>query len=248
VVIIGNAAGGKSTLARAVAGHRGLKLTEADRLLWQPGWKLTPAEQYERRHAEAVAGDSLVIEGLPRQDSISRILERATEIILVDLSLRVHFWLAAERQMARMEGRVNHRRANMYGLMLMTLRREGCRLTLRDFTATFPGDGMEVFATFRVFLQAVAYAGRRKLCIGPSESALLLLDENLLLALIAATQSGNRSLLDAYLCWLTRADRMNVVSIAACALATALRAHRQWLLPSPEVLAQGSFPARMSTT
>ena len=41
LVIIGNTAGGKSTLARAVAGHRGLKLTEVDRLLWQPGWKLT---------------------------------------------------------------------------------------------------------------------------------------------------------------------------------------------------------------
>jgi adenylate kinase family enzyme len=43
LVIIGNAAGGKSTLARAVAGHRGLKLIEIDRLLWQPGWEPTPA-------------------------------------------------------------------------------------------------------------------------------------------------------------------------------------------------------------
>jgi hypothetical protein len=55
-----------------------------------------------------VAGDSWVIEGLGRQDSIPGRLERATEIILVDLPLWVHFWLAAERQMAWMEGRVNH--------------------------------------------------------------------------------------------------------------------------------------------
>lgn len=108
LVIIGNAAGGKSTVALAVADYRGLKLTEVDRLLWQPGWKLTPAEQYERRHAEAVAEDGWVIEGLGRQDFIPPRLARATEIILVDLPLWVHFWLAAERQMAWMEGSLDH--------------------------------------------------------------------------------------------------------------------------------------------
>jgi adenylate kinase family enzyme len=108
LAIVGNAAGGKSTLARAVAGHRGLKLIEIDRLLWQPGWKLTPAEQYSRQHAETVAEDAWVIEGLGRQDSIPARLARATEIILVDLPLWVHFWLAAERQMAWMEGRLGH--------------------------------------------------------------------------------------------------------------------------------------------
>jgi adenylate kinase family enzyme len=107
-VIIGNDARGKSTLARALADRRGLKLIEIDRILGQSGWKPTPAEQYARRHAEAVAGDSWVIEGLGRQDSIPRRLERATEIILVDLPLWVHFWLAAERQMAWMQGPLDH--------------------------------------------------------------------------------------------------------------------------------------------
>lgn len=108
LVIIGNAAGGKSTLARAVADRRGLKLIEIDRLLWQPGWKPTPAGEYHRQHAEAVAEAAWVIEGLGRQDSIPARLARATEIILVDLPLWVHFWLAAERQMAWMKGRLDH--------------------------------------------------------------------------------------------------------------------------------------------
>jgi hypothetical protein len=120
--------------------------------------------------------------------------------------------------------------------------REACRLTLQEFAATFPGDGLEVLATFRVFLQAVGYASRRKMRVGTPGTAFLLPDEKLLLALIAAAQGGDNLLLDAYVCWLTRADRrMAVVTIAARALATALGAHGQWLL-LPEVPIRGSSP------
>lgn len=108
VIVIGNAAGGKSTLAHALADRRGLKLVEVDRLLWQPGWKRTPQRQYERQHAQAIAEAAWIIEGLGRQDSIPGRLKRATEIILVDLPLWVHFWLAAERQTAWATGRIDH--------------------------------------------------------------------------------------------------------------------------------------------
>jgi hypothetical protein len=104
VVIIGNASGGKSTLARKLASRRDLPLTEIDQLLWQPGWKLTPPEIYERRHAEIIKQEAWVIEGLGSQGSIPERMARATEIILIDLPLWVHFWLAAERQMSWAEG------------------------------------------------------------------------------------------------------------------------------------------------
>ena len=100
IVVIGNAAGGKSTLARELARQRELPHVEVDRLLWQPGWKLAPANDYARAHAEAVAREKWVIDGLGRQDSIAERLARATEIILIDLPLWMHFWLAAERQHA----------------------------------------------------------------------------------------------------------------------------------------------------
>ncbi|MEA2913074.1 MAG: hypothetical protein QOJ15_5155 [Bradyrhizobium sp.] len=48
IVVIGNAAGGKSTLARRLAHGRDLPLVEVDRLLWQPGWQLTPEPDYAR--------------------------------------------------------------------------------------------------------------------------------------------------------------------------------------------------------
>jgi adenylate kinase family enzyme len=53
IVVIGNAAGGKSTLARHLARRRELPLVEVDRLLWQQGWQLTPAADYARQHGTA---------------------------------------------------------------------------------------------------------------------------------------------------------------------------------------------------
>lgn len=98
IAIIGNAAGGKSTLARNISAARGLPLIEVDKLLWQDGWKLAPPEVYDARHSAAIAGGRWVIEGLGSQGSIPARISRATEIVLIDLPLWVHFALAAERQ------------------------------------------------------------------------------------------------------------------------------------------------------
>jgi adenylate kinase family enzyme len=108
IVVIGNAAGGKSTLARHLARRRELPLLEVDRLLWQQGWQQAPADDYARGHAEIVAQDRWVIDGLGRQDSIAERLARSTEIILIDMPLWMHFWLAAERQIAWAAGSIDN--------------------------------------------------------------------------------------------------------------------------------------------
>lgn len=100
IAIIGNAGGGKSTLARKLAARRGLPHIEIDRLLWESAWVLTPADVYARQHREIISQGEWVIDGLGRQDSIAERLDRATEIILIDMPLWMHFWLAAERQIA----------------------------------------------------------------------------------------------------------------------------------------------------
>jgi adenylate kinase family enzyme len=107
IVVIGNAAGGKSTLARQLARRRELPLIEVDRLLWQPGWRLAPQADYTRKHDEIVARDRWVIDGLGRQDSIAERLARSTEIVLIDMPLWMHFALAAERQVAWAQGRLD---------------------------------------------------------------------------------------------------------------------------------------------
>jgi hypothetical protein len=43
---------------------------EIDSLLWQAGWKLTPADVYNAEHARLIAEDSWIIDGLGRLDSI----------------------------------------------------------------------------------------------------------------------------------------------------------------------------------
>jgi hypothetical protein len=110
-------------------------------------------------------------------------------------------------------------------------------LTKRDFAIAFHGDANEVFATFRAFLQALAHAGRRKLRAARPGAPNLTPDETLLVAMVAAAQCGDETLLDAYLCWLARAEARGAVAITTRALATALAVHGQWLQaparPSP---------------
>jgi adenylate kinase family enzyme len=108
VVIIGNAGAGKSTLARKPAARRGLPHIEIDRLLWQEGWKTAPLAVYERQHAEAIAGGRWVIDGLGQRTTIPDRVARATEIILIDMPLWIHLWLAAERQIAWARGAIDH--------------------------------------------------------------------------------------------------------------------------------------------
>jgi adenylate kinase family enzyme len=100
VVVIGNSGGGKSVLARRIAARFELPHFEIDRIMWRPGWQLVPEPTYRAKHARIIAGDRWVIDGLGRQDSIAGRLARATDIVLIDLPLWVHFWLAAERQVA----------------------------------------------------------------------------------------------------------------------------------------------------
>lgn len=108
IAVIGNAGGGKSTLARALATRRGLPYVEIDSLLWRAGWQPAPEDEYEAGHARLVAEPRWVIDGLGRLESLAARLGRASEIVLVDLPLWMHFWLVAERQIAWAKGDIAH--------------------------------------------------------------------------------------------------------------------------------------------
>jgi adenylate kinase family enzyme len=107
-VVIGNSGGGKSTLARRLASTSKCDHVEIDALLWQPGWQLTPVEIYNAEHARLIGKESWIIDGLGRLDSIPARLARATDIVLVDMPLWVHFWLAAERQLRWSSGLIEN--------------------------------------------------------------------------------------------------------------------------------------------
>jgi adenylate kinase family enzyme len=107
-VIIGNSGGGKSTLARRLSSASRCPHVEIDGLLWQAGWELTSVETYNTEHARLIGEEHWIIDGLGRFDSIPARLARATDIVLVDMPLWVHFWLAAERQIRWSSGRLEN--------------------------------------------------------------------------------------------------------------------------------------------
>ena len=115
IAILGNSGGGKSTLPRRLASEQRLPLHEVDRVLWQPGWVLTPDDVYRAAHERILAQPSWLIDGLGRLDSIPSRIERATTPILIDLPLWQHFWLAAERQTAWAMGKLEHKPAGCRG-------------------------------------------------------------------------------------------------------------------------------------
>jgi adenylate kinase family enzyme len=106
--IIGNSAGGKSTLARRLSSASQSPHVEIDGLLWQAGWELTPLEVYNAEHARLIDQEHWIIDGLGRFESIPARLARATDIVLIDMPLWVHFWLAAERQIQWSTGGLQH--------------------------------------------------------------------------------------------------------------------------------------------
>jgi adenylate kinase family enzyme len=108
IAVIGNAGGGKSKLARALARRHGLPYVEIDALLWRDGWHAAPENESEAEHARLIAEPRWIIDGLGRLESIAARLARASMIVLVDLPLWMHFWLAAERQIAWAKGEIAH--------------------------------------------------------------------------------------------------------------------------------------------
>ena len=63
VVVVGNTAAGKSTLARALAAHLGVPHIELDALHWEPCWTPTPPERFRARVEAATAAEGWVADG-----------------------------------------------------------------------------------------------------------------------------------------------------------------------------------------
>ncbi len=104
IAVIGNAGGGKSTLARRLAAEHDLPYREVDALLWNPDWSRVGDDDYNAAHDKLIAGERWVIDGFGPWISVEARFRRADTIVLVDLPLWVHFWLATERQIAWQKG------------------------------------------------------------------------------------------------------------------------------------------------
>ena len=106
--ILGNAGGGKSILARALARRAGLPLHELEAWLWTDNWQAAPAESVRTRHDEVLAQERWVIDGFGWPELVEARLARSTHVVLVDLPIWLHFALASERQWEWKAGRHKH--------------------------------------------------------------------------------------------------------------------------------------------
>lgn len=95
-------------MARHLAKTRNLPHIEIDEIFWMPDWTTVPPEIYERDHDAALAMPDWIIDGGGDLASVRKRADRATDLILLDFPLWVHFWHAAERQMAWATGQLEH--------------------------------------------------------------------------------------------------------------------------------------------
>jgi hypothetical protein len=104
IAIIGNAAGGKSTLARQLAARFELPYVEVDSIQWGPSWELVPEGIVRAELARAQQDPRWVIDGFGPWPVIEARFSRADAIVFVDLPLWMHYEWAANRQLALMTG------------------------------------------------------------------------------------------------------------------------------------------------
>ncbi len=99
IAIVGNAGGGKSTLARQLAQLTSISVTQVDHMIWNPGWVRTPEAELRVLHDEVVSRTEWLIEGFGSLDATIFRLKAADTIVFVDLPLRTHYWWAIKHQM-----------------------------------------------------------------------------------------------------------------------------------------------------
>ncbi len=102
IVIIGNIAGGKSTLARQLARQLDLPCHDIDKILWRDTNEMASNADYLAAHQQIIDQPAWLFEGLGRRSSVPARVERATHLILIDLPVWQHYWLAAQRQITWM--------------------------------------------------------------------------------------------------------------------------------------------------
>src|SRR5213594_2068303 len=91
IAVVGTTGAGKTTLARQLAQRLGLRHVELDALYWEPNWTSATTGVFRERTAQALSGDSWVVDGnYGRVRDI--IWSRADTIIWLDYSLPVIFW------------------------------------------------------------------------------------------------------------------------------------------------------------
>jgi adenylate kinase family enzyme len=98
IAIIGNAGGGKSTLARKLGESLHIPVHHIDLLQWKPGWMRASADEFDYEHDQWLASPEWIIDGWGRWDVIVTRFDLADTIVFVDFQIALHYGWAIKRQ------------------------------------------------------------------------------------------------------------------------------------------------------
>jgi adenylate kinase family enzyme len=97
VAVFGNAAGGKSTLAKRLAMLTQLPLYPLDMFQFRPGGSKVSDEEYQRAHAKILCKEEWIIDGFGSVASAWERFAKADTLVYVDLSLITHYRWVTKR-------------------------------------------------------------------------------------------------------------------------------------------------------
>jgi adenylate kinase family enzyme len=97
VAVFGNAAGGKSTLAKRLANLTRLPLYPLDMIQFRAGGGKVPHKEYLRAHADILCQDEWIIDGFGCVASAWERFSKADTLVYIDLPLITHFWWVTKR-------------------------------------------------------------------------------------------------------------------------------------------------------
>lgn len=96
--VIGNAAGGKSTVSKKIVEAYKLPFHAVDKLQWNPGWTPVPEKKVASEIRKIIANDRWLLDGWGPWETIEERFEKADTIIFIDHSIWIHLWWATKRQ------------------------------------------------------------------------------------------------------------------------------------------------------
>jgi adenylate kinase family enzyme len=104
IAIIGNAGGGKTTLARIIGETLDIPITHVDSIQYQSGWLRTPTNECDQALIDVANGDRWIIDGFGSDALIQRRIQIADTVLFVDFPVWKHYWWAIKRQFAARKG------------------------------------------------------------------------------------------------------------------------------------------------
>lgn len=96
--IIGNAAGGKSTICKAITEKHKLPLYPVDNIQWKPGWVAAPENEVTSEIRNIMKQEKWLLDGWGPWETIEERFEMADTIIFVDHNVWIHLYWALKRQ------------------------------------------------------------------------------------------------------------------------------------------------------